>query len=65
MSSIAFITLGVPGTTAASTFYTSAFELGDTVRVRQAEEPTRGFRISGDAGSFTDPDGFVWQSVSS
>lgn len=44
MPSIDFVTLGVPDTTDAETFYKSAFELGDLVRVRESQEPTSGFR---------------------
>ena len=44
MPTIDFVTLGVPDTTDAETFYKSAFELGDTVRVRETLEPSSGFR---------------------
>jgi predicted lactoylglutathione lyase len=44
MPAIDFVTLGVPDTTDAETFYKSAFELGDTVRVRECQEATTGFR---------------------
>jgi predicted lactoylglutathione lyase len=38
------VTLEVPDTAATEVFYKAAFGLGDTVRVRAAEEPTTGFR---------------------
>jgi len=44
MPTIDFVTLDVPDTTDAETFYKAAFELGDTVRVRESQEPTSGFR---------------------
>jgi predicted lactoylglutathione lyase len=44
MPSIDHVILEVPDPTDAETFYKSAFELGDTVRVRESQEPTNGFR---------------------
>src|ERR1044072_2608975 len=44
MPTIDFVTLDVPDTTDAETFYKAAFELGDTVRVRESQEATSGFR---------------------
>jgi predicted lactoylglutathione lyase len=44
MPSIDHITLDVPDTAAAEVFYKSAFELGDTIRVRDSREPSEGFR---------------------
>src|SRR3954470_6441739 len=44
MPSIDHVILDVPDTTAAETFYTSAFELGDAVRVRESRDPASGFR---------------------
>jgi uncharacterized glyoxalase superfamily protein PhnB len=44
MTSIASVTLEVDDPAAARHFYTSAFGLGDQVRVRASQEPTTGFR---------------------
>lgn len=44
MTSIDFVTLGVPDPTAADAFYTTAFDLGGRVRARTCEAPTTGFR---------------------
>jgi hypothetical protein len=44
MTSIEHITLEVADPTAADSFYTAAFGLGDRVRVRASEAPTTGFR---------------------
>jgi hypothetical protein len=44
MSSIQSVTLDVADTTAAETFYTAAFGLGDRLRVRASDAPTSGFR---------------------
>jgi hypothetical protein len=44
MPAIDHVTLEVPDTTEAETFYKAAFELGDTVQVRESQEPTTGFR---------------------
>ena len=44
MPSIDHVTLDVPDTTAAEAFYKAAFDLGDTVRVREVQEPSTGFR---------------------
>jgi predicted lactoylglutathione lyase len=44
MPAIDHVTLEVPNVTEAETFYQAAFELGDTVQVRESQEPTTGFR---------------------
>ena len=44
MATIDFVTIGVADTTAAERFYSTAFDLGDRVRVHAAEELTTGFR---------------------
>ncbi|MGA8114584.1 MAG: glyoxalase [Actinocatenispora sp.] len=44
MASITSVTLDVTDTTAAKTFYTSAFDVGTQVQVRSSEAPTTGFR---------------------
>ena len=44
MTSIESVTLEVPDPTAATAFYTAAFELGPQVRVRASDAPTAGFR---------------------
>ncbi len=44
MSAIEFITLEASDAAAAEVFYKEAFELDDTIRVRESQEPTRGFR---------------------
>jgi predicted lactoylglutathione lyase len=44
MSAIESITLEVSDATAAEVFYKEAFELGDTIKVRESQEPTNGFR---------------------
>ncbi|WOT36163.1 glyoxalase [Streptomyces coeruleorubidus] len=44
MTSIESVTLEVDDPTAAHRFYTSAFGLGDQVRVRASQAPTTGFR---------------------
>jgi len=44
MASLASVTLEVPDTTAASSFYAAAFGLDDRLRVRHSEAPTTGFR---------------------
>jgi predicted lactoylglutathione lyase len=44
MTSIEFVTLEVTDPAAAESFYTSAFGLGDQVRLRPAEADTSGFR---------------------
>jgi uncharacterized glyoxalase superfamily protein PhnB len=44
MTSIESITLEVADPTAAKDFYTTAFGLGDQVRLRASEAPTTGFR---------------------
>ncbi|GIG87868.1 VOC family protein [Plantactinospora endophytica] len=44
MSSIEAVTLEVPDPSAASAFYSEAFDLGARVRVRAAQTPTTGFR---------------------
>jgi hypothetical protein len=44
MASIESVTLEVADTAAADTFYTAAFGLGTTVRVRASDAPATGFR---------------------
>jgi predicted lactoylglutathione lyase len=44
MTNIASITLDVADPTAANRFYTTAFGLGDRLRVRASEAPSTGFR---------------------
>ena len=44
MTSIQSLTLEVPDPTAATSFYTAAFDLGDRLDVRASEAPTSGFR---------------------
>src|SRR5689334_1356705 len=44
MTSIDTITLEVADATAAADFYAAAFGLGDTLRLRETQEPTTGFR---------------------
>ncbi|GAA3721309.1 glyoxalase [Gordonia hankookensis] len=44
MTTITAITLDVPDTAAAETFYDKAFGLGDRLRFRTAQQPTSGFR---------------------
>ena len=44
MTSIDTITLEVADATAAADFYATAFGLGDELRLREAQEPTDGFR---------------------
>ena len=44
MTSIEYVTLEVPDSTAADAFYGEAFGLGDAVGVRASEAPTTGFR---------------------
>ena len=44
MPSIDHVTLDVPDTTAAEAFYKAAFDLGDTIRLREVQEPSTGFR---------------------
>ena len=44
MTSVESVTLEVPDPTAATAFYTAAFELGPQVRVRASDAPTAGFR---------------------
>jgi hypothetical protein len=44
MPAIDHLTLEVPDTTEAEVFYKTAFELGETIRVRPSQEPTSGFR---------------------
>ncbi|HEY2551307.1 MAG TPA: glyoxalase [Streptosporangiaceae bacterium] len=44
MTSIESVTLEAPDATAAASFYASAFDLGDRVRLRASEIPTTGFR---------------------
>ena len=44
MTSIESVTLDVSDPTAAERFYTSAFGLGDQIRVRASDAPTTGFR---------------------
>ena len=44
MASMDSITLEVEDTAAAELFYKEAFELGDTLRVRESAAPTSGFR---------------------
>jgi predicted lactoylglutathione lyase len=44
MAAIEHLTLEVEDTAAAEAFYKSAFELGDTVRVRESRDATSGFR---------------------
>lgn len=44
MPTIDHVVLDVPDLTEAETFYKSAFELDDLVRVREAQEPSSGFR---------------------
>lgn len=44
MPSIEFVTIEVADTSAASRFYTAAFDLGTLVRLRASEAPTTGFR---------------------
>ncbi len=44
MTTIESVTLEVDDATAAEAFYKEAFELGDTIQVRESQEPTSGFR---------------------
>jgi uncharacterized glyoxalase superfamily protein PhnB len=44
MAAIDSVTLEVTDPTAAEAFYKEAFDLGDTIRVRESQEPTSGFR---------------------
>jgi predicted lactoylglutathione lyase len=44
MTTIDHITLEVPDTTEAQVFYKTAFDLGDAVGVREAQDQTTGFR---------------------
>jgi uncharacterized glyoxalase superfamily protein PhnB len=44
MTSIDSVTLEVSDATAAEAFYKEAFDLGDTIKVRESQEPTSGFR---------------------
>jgi predicted lactoylglutathione lyase len=44
MSVIDSVVLEVPDAAEAELFYKSAFDLGDVVRVREADEPSNGFR---------------------
>src|SRR5262245_1082415 len=44
MAAIETLTLEVDDTTAAEAFYKEAFDLGDTLRVRPAQETSSGFR---------------------
>jgi len=44
MTSIQHITLEVPGLAAAERFYSSAFDLGSLIALRQSDAPTSGFR---------------------
>ena len=44
MTGIASVTLEVSDVAAAEAFYTTAFDLGDTVGVQVSDEPTSGFR---------------------
>jgi hypothetical protein len=44
MPVIDHVTLDVPDAAEAEVFYKTAFELGETVRVRESQEPSTGFR---------------------
>lgn len=44
MTSIESVTLQAADATAAEAFYKEAFDLGDTIKVRESQEPTSGFR---------------------
>jgi catechol 2,3-dioxygenase-like lactoylglutathione lyase family enzyme len=44
MTSIEYVTLEVADTSAAETFYTTAFDLGTRLRVRASDAPSSGFR---------------------
>ena len=44
MSTIEFLTLEASDAAAAEVFYKEAFDLGDTLKVRESQEPTSGFR---------------------
>ena len=44
MTGIAALVIEADDATAAEAFYKEAFDLGDTLRVRESQEPTAGFR---------------------
>jgi predicted lactoylglutathione lyase len=44
MTTIEFVTIEVPDTAAAGTFYAAAFDVDDRLRVQSSQEPTTGFR---------------------
>ena len=44
MAGIAALVVEADDATAAEAFYKEAFDLGDTLRVRESQEPTSGFR---------------------
>ena len=72
MTSIESVTIDVADPVIARSFYAAAFSLDTPLRFLAkdagvAPEGSGAHRlaIGGDAGSFTDPDGFEWEAVAS